>query len=115
MAPGAARSSRTSSQCISTHECQSKLPKKIGCRSLGRCGKSPGSSIVHQMSLGNSRSMLVMATRAYAAAFCSSRDCHSVTVVMVPQATKPACSGCRPGYAEKAAGRLAAGGYSEDR
>jgi hypothetical protein len=35
-------SSRTRTQCISTEECQSRLPKNTGVRSLGRTGNSPG-------------------------------------------------------------------------
>jgi hypothetical protein len=39
-------SSLTRTQCISTQECQSKLPKNTGVRSLGRAGKSPGPFIM---------------------------------------------------------------------
>ena len=41
-ASAATLSIRTRAQCISTQECQSKLPSNTGVRSLGRTGNSPG-------------------------------------------------------------------------
>ena len=63
-AAGTVLSSRTRTQCISTQECQSKLPKKTGVRSRGWCGNSPGLVISAETSVGYSRAMFSSASRA---------------------------------------------------
>src|ERR1700677_1078573 len=63
-ASAATLSRRTSTQCISTQECQSKLPKNTGVRSRGRYGKSPGPVIRTNRWLGNSLPMSPRASRA---------------------------------------------------
>ena len=59
-ASGTTCNKRMSSQCISTHECQSKLPKKHGVRSRGRFGRIVRTLRIRcQMADGEFRSMFL--------------------------------------------------------
>src|ERR1700754_1901733 len=61
--PGSRRSRLASSQWLCTHECQSKLPKKIGCRSRW-LRTSSGPPMTWSILTGNSRVTWPSAMRA---------------------------------------------------